>query len=192
WETSSCPVSTWSAAACRVSGRLNMNACVGAPTTRRSAVTSVGAELTSCTSTSIPFPAVDSPSAMASAIWRVLPNIDSYTTNVRMVAPFPARATGDFLPRVAHRPRRGRSRPRGQALPSRVPRRAAVYAGSPVLSGRLPAVVVLLEGPLRFPGHPDQRSSGPSCGPDQGGSRILEVGGDTHGYGSRLCRTGRD
>ena len=69
-------------ASARVRCRVRPKACVGPPTTTRSTSSrTASAAPTSTTSTSR---VDDSPSATASAIRRVFPNIDSYTTSARI------------------------------------------------------------------------------------------------------------
>ncbi|WP_157437645.1 hypothetical protein [Actinoplanes subtropicus] len=65
----------------REDGRLSPKACVGAPATSRSMSSAAGAVLTSARVTS-QVPA--RPSAIARAIFSVLPNMDSWTTSAFM------------------------------------------------------------------------------------------------------------
>jgi hypothetical protein len=74
--TSTPPGRVWPcrSASCRVEGRLMLNACVGPPTTTRSAPAALGIVRTSAIVTSA---WRAKPSAMARAMASVLPNIDS-------------------------------------------------------------------------------------------------------------------
>src|SRR6266508_3105300 len=82
---SACLAASW-----RVPGRLIPKACVGPPTTTRSTSSSIAAGATP-TSTAVTRMRVARPSATASAITLVLPNIDSKTMSARMSLPPPDR-----------------------------------------------------------------------------------------------------